>query len=197
MDNRLPALEFRPVVPEEWGNMQMLFEQMDSNRGCWCMWWRLRRKEFDRNYGEGNCEAMKDIVLSDRIPGILAFANDEPVGWCSIAPREDFPVLDRSPVLKRVDDQPVWSIVCFFIARAYQGLGIMAQLTQAAISYARENGAIIVEAYPLIPEASQNPESQSYTGVISVFHQLGFSEAARRSEIRPVMRLRIDETGDR
>lgn len=191
MENQLQTLTYRPVLPGEWGNMEKLFEDMGSNKGCWCMWWRLKRKEFDRNYGEGNHTAMKAIVESGRVPGILAFLDDEPIGWCSIAPREQFPVLDRSPVLKRVDDQPVWSIVCFIIGRSFQGQGLMSKLIDAALSYARENGATIVEAYPLIPEASKNPDLQTYTGVISVFERMGFVEVARRSKIRPIMRYTV------
>lgn len=196
MENQLHTLEYRPVLPPELGNMEKLFEQMGSNKGCWCMWWRLKRKEFDRKYGEGNRKAMKAVVESGQVPGILAFLDDVPIGWCSVAPRENFPVLDRSPVLKRVDDQPVWSIVCFFIARPFQGQGLMSRLINAALSYARENGATIVEAYPVIPEASKNPEMQTYTGVISVFEKMGFVEVVRRSAIRPIMRFTVDRSGD-
>jgi GNAT superfamily N-acetyltransferase len=192
MENQVHTLAYRPVLPEEWGNMAKLFEEMGTNKGCWCMWWRLKRKEFDRNYGERNRTAMKAIVESGRVPGILAFLDDEPIGWCSIAPRKHFPVLDRSPVLKRVDDQPVWSINCFVIGNSFQGQGLMSKLIDAALSYARENGATIVEAYPLIPEASKNPDLQAYTGVISVFENMGFVEVARRSKIRPIMRYTFD-----
>ena len=195
MENQLHTLEYRPVLPEEWGNMEKLLEQMGANKGCWCMWWRLKRKEFDRKYGEGNRRTMKAIVESGRVPGILAFLDDTPIGWCSVALREHFPVLDRSPVLKRVDDQPVWSIVCFFIARSFQGQGLMSKLIDAALTYARENGANIVEAYPVIPESSKNPDLQTYTGVISVFEKMGFVEVARRSEIRPIMRYIVDGSG--
>ncbi len=197
MDKQKNSFEFRPVVPDEWENLEQLFEQMGSNKGCWCMWWRLKRKEFDRQYGDGNRQSMKDLVQSGRVPGLLAFHDGIPIGWCSVAPREHFPVLDRSPVLKRVDDQPVWSIVCFFITEAYQGQGLMAELVEAAISYARQNKATIVEAYPLIPEASKNPDLQSYTGIFSVFENLGFVEVARRSQIRPVMRYSIQKSFDK
>jgi GNAT superfamily N-acetyltransferase len=97
-------------------------------------------------------------------------------------------VLDRSPVLKRVDDQPVWSVVCFFIARPYRHQGVSLQLLQAALDYAQENGARIVEGYPVEPKKGSTPEVFAYTGLVSMFLQLGFVEVARRSETRPLMR---------
>ena len=184
-------LEIKAVTPELWGEMKKLFEQMGSYRGCWCMWWRLKRKDFDQMYGEGNHRAMKDIVHGGQVPGLLAILDGVPIAWCSVAPREHFPVLDRSPVLKRVDDQPVWSIVCFFIAEAYRGQGLMSELIRAAVDYANQNGATIIEAYPVIPEASSNPALQTFTGVISRFKDIGFVEVVRRSKIRPIMRYDI------
>jgi GNAT superfamily N-acetyltransferase len=184
-------LEIRAVTPKLWGDMERLFEQMGSYRGCWCMWWRLKRKDFDKMYGEGNHKAMKDIVHGGQVPGLLAILDGVRIAWCSVAPREHFPVLDRSPVLKRVDDQPVWSIVCFFIVEAYRGQGLMSELITAAVDYANQNGATIIEAYPVIPEASSNPELQAFTGVISRFTDMGFVEVVRRSKIRPIMRYDI------
>jgi GNAT superfamily N-acetyltransferase len=193
MEIELKDVQVKPVTPANWGDMEALFEQMGSYKGCWCMWWRLKRKEFDRMYGEDNHEAMHNIVESGRVPGLLAYENGVPIGWCSVAPREHFPVLDRSPVLKRVDDKPVWSIVCFFIHESSRGRGLMSALINSAIVYADKNGANIVEAYPVIPEASKNPGLQTFTGVVTSFEKLGFVEVARRSKIRPIMRYSIPD----
>jgi GNAT superfamily N-acetyltransferase len=115
------------------------------------MWWRLKRSEFERQKSQGNKKALKKIVASGQVPGILAYAEGEPIGWCSLAPREDYAALERSRVLKRVDDEPVWSVVCFFIARPFRRQGVMAQLLATAVEYAREHGAKIVEGYPVEP----------------------------------------------
>jgi GNAT superfamily N-acetyltransferase len=112
------------------------------------MYWRLTRREFTEGQGEGNRRALKQIVDSGRVPGILAYSGREPVGWCSVAPREDFPSLERSTVLKRLDDKPVWSIVCFYIARGYRGKGVGEGLIGAAVAYVKRRGGKIVEAYP-------------------------------------------------
>ena len=188
----LQQLQFKPVTPERWPKMQGLFEE-NRFRGCWCMYWRLKRKEFDQQYGEGNRAAMERLIQSGKVPGILAYLEGEPVGWCSVAPRDDYAALNRSRILKRVDDQPVWSIVCFFVATAYRGQGLTRALIQAAIRYAGKHGAGIVEAYPLIPEESKRPEASSYMGLVSTFRALGFREVARRSRMRPVMRYVLSE----
>jgi GNAT superfamily N-acetyltransferase len=156
------------------------------------MWWRLKRSEFERQKSQGNKKALKKIVASGQVPGILAYAEGEPIGWCSLAPREDYAALERSRVLKRVDDEPVWSVVCFFIARPFRRQGVMAQLLATAVEYAREHGAKIVEGYPIEPRQAATPDVFAYTGLASAFRKVGFVEVLRRSETRPIMRYRFE-----
>jgi len=187
-----PTLSFKPVTATEWDDLQALFEDLGSLKGCWCMWWRQTRAETQRQFGEGNRQAMRRIIEAGEVPGILAYDGDRPVGWCSIGPRESFPVLDRSPVAKRVDDRPVWSIVCFMVAKAYRGQGMMETLIRAAVDYARAQGARIVDAYPILPEESNDPRWLVFSGVRSAFERAGFVEVARRSKMRCIMRLELD-----
>jgi len=189
----LKGMTFRPVTADNWDDMQTLFRMHHEFSGCWCMYWRLTRREFDKDYGEGNRQAMEAIVSSGETPGILAYINEKPAGWCSLAPRSAFGSLQRSPTLKPVDDLPVWSIVCFFVARQWRGMGLTHALIKAAIDFAAHQGAKIVEAYPLIPEASKNPGMSIYMGVISTFQKLGFHEVTRRSPLRAIMRYEIQE----
>lgn len=152
------------------------------------MWWRLKRSQFQQLKGEGNKRALKRIVDSGEIPGILAYARAEPIAWCSVAPREAYPVLERSRILKRVDDQPVWSIVCFFVDRKLRRKGITVKLLKAAIEYVKEQGGRIVEGYPMEPKKGQMPDAFAWTGLASAFRQAGFVEVLRRSKSRPIMR---------
>ncbi len=154
------------------------------------MWFRLRRRDFDRNSGEQNRQAMKDIVDSGEVPGLLAYAGGEPVGWVSLSPREKFPHLEHSRTLKRVDDQPVWSIVCFVVDERFRRRGLMTKLLQAAIDYARQRGAKIVEAYPVEPQKALSGYS-GYTGIASAFRKAGFVEVLRRAEHQPIMRYLV------
>jgi GNAT superfamily N-acetyltransferase len=135
------------------------------------------------------------IIESGEIPGLLAYRDGKPVGWCSVQPRRAFPVLDRSRVLKAVDDRPVWSVVCFFIARPYRRQGVTVALLKAAVDYAKEQGAQIVEGYPVDPKSGETPDLFAFTGTPSAYHKAGFVEVLRRSPTRPIMRYFIDHDG--
>ncbi len=185
-------LAFRPLTAAEWPDFERLFEEHGPQNGCWCMYWRIKRADCQRQFGEGNKLAFKKIVEAGNIPGILAYQDGQPVGWCSIAPREEFSVLDRSPTLKRIDDQPVWAIVCFFISKPYRRRGLTGLLIQAAIQYAQERGAKIIEAYPLRTEITKLLPYERFMGSEATFERAGFRVAARRSDRRPLMRYRIE-----
>jgi len=179
---------FHPLTPERWPDFEKLFGPRGACGGCWCMYWRLTCTQFDEQQGELNHSNIQALVDSGNIPGILAYSGDEPIGWRSIAPREEFPTLGRSRILKPVDDQPVWSVVCFFVARNQRRKGLTVDLLKAAVDFARSNGARIVEGYPVEQKSGKAPVVFIYTGVLSAFKQAGFSEVLRRSETRPIMR---------
>jgi GNAT superfamily N-acetyltransferase len=155
------------------------------------MWWRLTRRAFEAQQGEGNRQAMKAIVDSGEVPGILAYSQGEAVGWCSVAPREQFGSLERSPVLRRLDDRPVWSIVCFFVAKDYRGQGVAEDLIRAAVEYVRQQGGEVVEAYPTVPRAGRLPPVSSFMGLPRLFARAGFEERARPSKSKVIMRYEI------
>jgi GNAT superfamily N-acetyltransferase len=157
------------------------------------MYWRQTKEEFERLRGQGSREALRSLVDGGTIPGILAYSDDRPIGWVSVGPREDFRALERSRVLKPVDDQPVWSVVCFFVAKAFRHRGLTVELLKAAASHAKLNGARILEGYPSEPKSGQ-PDPFVYTGVASAFRRAGFDEVAKRSPSRPIMRLYLDRS---
>ena len=99
----MPRYTFRPLTRAEWQDLEDLFGPRGACGGCWCMWWRLTRAAFNAAKGKGNRGALKRLVDSGTVPGSLAYEGGRPVGWCSIAPRDHFPALDRSRVLARVD----------------------------------------------------------------------------------------------
>ena len=189
-DKRLSKedLEFHPLTPERWDDFEELFGKHGAYSGCWCMFWRTTRAQFNKEAGEGNRLAMKSIVESGTVPGILAYQGERAVGWCSIAPREDFASLERSPKLKRVDGQPVWSVVCFYMAKDYRGRGLMGHLLAAAVDYARVNGADIVEGYPITINAVLKG-CDGYMGIDKAFAAAGFKEVARPSQRQSIVRL--------
>ena len=152
------------------------------------MWWRLTRKVFEQQQGEGNRRAMQAIVDAGRVPGILGYVEGRAVAWCSVAPRNEFASLNRSPVLKRIDDQPVWSLVCFFIARDFRRAGLMHALIRASIVHVRRQGGTVVEAYPSVLKRKKAPPTSSFMGAPEVFRQAGFIECAAPSSVKRIMR---------
>lgn len=156
------------------------------------MWWRLTRTEFYRQAGEANKLAMHDLVATGETTGILAYADGEAVGWCSVAPRERFASLERSRTLKRLDDQPVWSIVCFFVAKSYRRLGVAEALVRAAIDFVAQQGGRMVEAYPS-QEREGVPSGSGYMGSVSTFAKVGFVACAQPSAAKVIMRYTMPE----
>jgi GNAT superfamily N-acetyltransferase len=183
-------LEFHPLTPDRWRDFETLFGERGACGGCWCMWPRLARSQYEMQKGARNKLAMKKLVDGGHTPGIIAYQNGQPIGWCSVAPRQDFLRLERSRILKPVDEQPVWSVVCFFVAKEHRGGGLSTKLLKAAIDFVREQGGRIVEGYPVEPQKKQ-PDAFMWTGLAATFAKAGFKECARRSATRPVMRHTI------
>jgi len=152
------------------------------------MWWRLTRSEWERNKGAPNKAAFRSLVDSGAPLGVLAFLDGEPIGWCAAGPRETLPSLARSRLLAPVDDKPVWSVTCFFVARRYRKRGVAVRLLKAAVEFARSQGARIVEGYPTETRQVFVPDVFAFIGPVALFQKAGFREVARRSKNRPFMR---------
>jgi GNAT superfamily N-acetyltransferase len=154
------------------------------------MYWRLTRSEFEKGKGEGNKKLFKRLVNSGKAPGLIAYFEGAPVGWCAVAPRNEYPVLQRSRILKPVDEEKVWSVVCFYVRKDHRKKGLTSQLLNAAARYTKDQGASILEGYPIDPK-SDYPDTFAFTGLAGAFRKSGFKEVIRRSDTRPIMRLRL------
>ena len=184
----LSQVVFRPATASRWRDVERLFGERGACGGCWCMAWRMTNREWTAGKGAANKRALKKLVLGGAKPGVLAYRGREPIGWCAVAPREDYPTLARSRVLKPVDDVPVWSISCLFVARPYRKRGLSSRLLRAAARFAGTQGARAVEGYPIEPTMERTPDPFVWLGVPSAFVRAGFREVLRRSRTRPIMR---------
>jgi GNAT superfamily N-acetyltransferase len=186
-------LEVRPVRSGDWDDLVRLFGDNGAYANCWCMWWRVTSTEFDQGVkakGAGNRAAMKALVDDGAVPGLIAWRGDEPVGWISVAPRSEFGRIERSPVLKGVDDEPAWAVVCFYIPRRERGAGVATALLDAALRWVREQGGRLVEGYPT--PAHYEGAAALWTGTESMFAKAGFTEVARRQpKSRSIWRRRL------
>jgi GNAT superfamily N-acetyltransferase len=174
-----------------WEDFELLFGERGACGGCWCMSWRLKKSEFELGKGEPNKLSMKNLVYRGKPVGVLAYADDSPIGWCAIAPREVYKRLESSRVLKRIDEEPVWSITCLFIEKNFRRKGISTELIKGAIEYAKSHGVDIIEAYPVVPYDKNVPDAFLWTGTPLAFETAGFIEAARRSKWKSIMRYYI------
>jgi len=178
---------FLPLTSNNWNDFVTLFGDKGACGGCWCMAWRLRAADYQKQKGEGNKKAMKELVKKAS-PGILAYTGEKAVGWCAVAPRSEYVRLETSRILKAVDDKVVWSVSCFFIHKQYRQKGLSVQLLKSAVDFAFANGAKIVEGYPIEKVKGVMPDVFVWTGLSSSFIKAGFKEVERRSDTRPIMR---------
>lgn len=185
------GLEFKPLTPARFADLERLFGERGACGGCWCMWWRQSRAEHERRKGEGNRRALAELVASGREPGILAYDGDEPVGWVAVEPREVYPTLNRSRNLRPLDDEPVWSVTCFFVRPGLRRQGLSGELLRAAVRHVAERGGRWVEGYPVAPRQGSMPAVFAWTGLAATFAAAGFIEVARRAPTRPIYRYRI------
>ena len=192
-------LVVHPLTEDRWGDLETVFNARGCSvaRGCWCMYYRVSGKEsgYTRPGDEQRARskaALKALVQEDPPPGLIGYLGETPVGWISLGPREDYAKLANSPTMKSVDDQPVWSVVCFVVPSEYRKQGVARDLLAGAIRYARKRGVRLLEAYP-VDKAHPSASDAPWFGSKSMFDEAGFEEIARRKPARPVMRLRLVE----
>ena len=181
-----------PATSDRWSDFETLMGKRGGAGGCWCMLWRLSRPDYEAGKGECNRTAMKALFETGAVPGLIAYDGDEPVGWCSVAPRSALPRLKTARVLKPIDDEPVWSVTCFLIKPSHRRRGVSVALLRAAQVLVRDRGGRILEGYPIEPTSSAYPTVYAWTGFASAFRKAGFEEKARRSATRPIMRRAVD-----
>jgi GNAT superfamily N-acetyltransferase len=201
-DPTTPELEIVPLTPARLPDLAALFGQGGDPRDCWCAFYRTRERwpakledRIRRNRAVLE-DAVRTLGAEDRAPGLVAYRGDEAVGWVSLGPRTDYERLEHSTVLARIDDKPVWSIVCFVVGRKSRGQGVANAMLDAAIAYARDHGANLLEAYPADTHGKRIPAADAYRGTLSMFERAGFDVAARRqanatSPVRPIVRRRV------
>jgi GNAT superfamily N-acetyltransferase len=186
-----PRFAIHPATPERWADLERLFGARGACGGCWCMYWLLPGAAFDLQKGEPNRLALMARVGGGEAPGLVGYQDDAPVAWCAVGPRARYPRLNRSRILAPVDDAPVWSLVCLFVARRFRRAGWSARMVAGAVEHVRRAGGAIVEAYPVEPRGPAVPDVFAWTGFVSAYRAAGFVEVARRSPTRPIMRYSI------
>ena len=188
----------RPLSTSNWEDLERLFALPGGSivRGCWCMYYRKQGPvSVSARAGEQNMRELHELSRRGTVPGLVGYLDGQPAGWISLGPREDYAKLRRSRIMKPVDDTPVWSVVCTFVAKRYRGRGVQHELLRAGIQHARERGAQVLEAYP-VDKPERSHDDFMFFGSRSLYEQAGFHEVVRRSPTRVVMRLALDGPAD-
>ncbi len=193
-----PSIEVVPATPERWDDIALLFDG-DSPRGCWCQYWRRSSGAYGAgDPGSGERGLRQEVAAGPPAPGVIAYVDGEPAGWCGLGPRATFERLVRSRTIPALDDVPVWSIVCFKVRVGYRRNGVARALLAGAVDYAAAHGAPAVEAYPIDPEGRRLDVAFSYVGFTGMFEAAGFRrivETDARSAGRPRILMRRDLAG--
>jgi GNAT superfamily N-acetyltransferase len=188
-------LTVAPLTPGRWSDLETIFNAKGCSvaRGCWCMAYRLSGSREPLPPGmtraQANRVGLKALVDAGNPPGLIGYRGTVPVGWVSIGPREEYAKLKRSPVMKAVDDKPVWSVICFVVPAEYRGQGVAKALLKGAVAYAKKKGATLVEAYP-VDKPARSKDAYMWFGAKSMYDNAGFKEVARRKPQRPIVRIR-------
>lgn len=187
-----PTLDIRPLTRARWKDLETLFNGPGGAqvRGCWCMYYRRSGsvpKPPGMTYAQRNKCDLKALVDKGVVPGLLGYRDGAPVAWVSLGPREDYRKLERSPVMKAVDDKPVWSVICFYTAKHARGDGLSAQMLEGAAVYARARGVKLLEAYP-VDKPGRGADDNMWFGAKAMYDRAGYKEVARRKPMRPIVR---------
>jgi ribosomal protein S18 acetylase RimI-like enzyme len=188
-------LTVHPLTTERWPDLEALFKAKGCSvaRGCWCMFYRRSGAREPLPAGttaaQANRADLKKLTRGGTPPGLIGYRGKVPIGWVSLGPREDYAKLKRSPVMKPVDELPVWSIICFVVPSEHRGQGVARALLDGAIAYAKKQGATLLEAYP-VDKPGRSHDDFMWFGAKSMYDDAGFEEVARRKPQRPVVRLK-------
>jgi GNAT superfamily N-acetyltransferase len=180
-DQRSNQLQFKIVDASTWKDFEHLFESRGGPKYCWCMVWRVTSEEAKLSNPAWRKAAIQHRVESGSPVGLLGYLDHEPVAWCSIAPKSTY---QRLPLLGDELSENIWVLACFFVIRRLRGSGFTRQMIEAAVTYARNNGATMLEAYPVDPDSP----SYRFMGFKETFTASGFKELCREGKRRHIMR---------
>jgi len=181
-----PLVEILPATIDLWDQLADLF----ARRGgpdtpfCWCIFWRLRSKDFSEATPAVNRERLRGLVEQGPPPGLVAIEDGRAIGWVGLAPRAEYQRIERSRVIPRVEGPDPWVVSCFVVSLDARGRGVASALLAAAVDHARVAGAAALEGYPIDParvEGGRVRDTGAYVGTRSMFERAGFGIVARTS----------------
>lgn len=191
-------MDIHPVNEERWNDLVQLFSSNGNTNYCWCMTWRISGSKFRKLDSISRKELLQTTVCRGKPIGVLGYIDGNPIGWCSVAPRESYPRLERSKTIRRIDDKRTWSVVCFFLKRSFRRGKHSLALLKGAVAYAKDQSAEVVEGYPVEPAIDKNGNlnydvSYRFMGYVSTYKKAGFKDVTPKDSSRVIMRYYINK----
>jgi len=194
------AIKVVPANEVSWEDLQTVFGQRGEPHRCQCQWFLIPASEWRSVSLEDRQQRLREQTdcghpEGEQTSGLVAYLDDEPVGWCAVEPRVNYPRLrgGRVPWVGRSedkDDPGVWAVTCFVTRTGYRRRGVSRALAAASIDFARERGARSLEAYPILVKPGQEFSwGELYVGTEGIFAAAGFRGVSRPTERRVVMRV--------
>jgi len=184
----LTDIELKPLSDSTWDDFENLFGEKGACGQCWCMSFGLQKSDFEEGKKSGlNKERMSDLAKSNQATGLVAYLNKVPFAWMAFAPREDFKRLEKSRIHKPIDNEKVWSMPCFFMAKKYRRQGYSVHLLEKLKEYSARQHINIIEAYPTI-SSTNLPDPFVWVGLYKSFERAGFKIVDQTSKNRPMVR---------
>lgn len=186
------SITVEPVRDELWPELERVFGERGDPSGCWCQWFKLTGTQYRELPREQKADRLHTSITTDPAPGVIAWIEGEPVGWAAVEPFSAYPGLARSPITKRLPDDPPdpWAVTCFVVRDGFRKRGVAHALLDGAVSFAGEHGADVIEGYPVDTEVRPGLSSaERFHGTVSLFRSAGFDVVRRPSATRAIMRL--------
>jgi GNAT superfamily N-acetyltransferase len=188
-----------PANEASWEDLQAVFGTRGDSSRCWCQRYKMQPRESWASVGAEELafrlreQTDCDHPRSRSTSGLVAYVDDEPVGWCAVEPRSHYGRLLRNmrvPWEGRSEDKAddgVWAVTCFVTRAGFRRRRITYALAIAAVDFARRRGARALEAYPTT--MTDVLLSELHVGSRGAFAAAGFTEVSHPTLRRVVMRI--------
>ncbi|WP_404432369.1 GNAT family N-acetyltransferase [Microbacterium lacus] len=194
----MTEIVIRPATADRFDDAQHALTGGGDGAGCQCAWWTLTNAQFQSTTKEERRDLLRDETRREVPPALIAYVDGEAAGWVRVGPRVAQPRLARTRAIASgmqgpLDDEEIWAISCFVVRREFRSQGLNTQLLDAAVDFARDRGARVVEGYPIDTSAKKHSSNELFHGTLSVFERQGFTEIARPKPDRVVVSLALTE----
>ncbi|MGV9192737.1 GNAT family N-acetyltransferase [Microbacterium sp. MC2] len=164
---------------------------------CMCQWMTLSNADWNSTSADERRELFRDEVDAGPPPGLIAYVDGEAAGWVRVGPRTAQARVARMRIIKgsqeSLDDDSTWAVTCFVVRREHRRQGLNSALLDAAVDFARRNGARVVEGYPFDLAAKKSSANSLFHGTLSTFLAAGFREVSRTSPHQPIVALSLTD----